>query len=129
MKSIRDVAYGQEKEPLLESVLAVFRYSHTIRFLKEIARDRKLIGIDAGCGHNGEFVNKVNIAIPNIRFYGCDIKVTPADKSLFICNIDDISAVAIKPDIVVMHAVMEHLEDPVKTLQDVHSLLQREGIL
>ena len=127
MKNYRNIAYGQEKEPLLERMLAVFRHSHTIRFLKKVVQGKTLVGLDVGCGHKGEFVAKINAAAPNLHFFGCDIKVAQGDNNLFVCNIDEIVNISIKPDVVVMHAVMEHLESPSKTLRDIHSLLPKGG--
>jgi 2-polyprenyl-3-methyl-5-hydroxy-6-metoxy-1,4-benzoquinol methylase len=128
-RNFRDTAHGQEKEPFLERFLSASRYAKTIRFLRKNCKDRQFVGLDAGCGYHGAFVAKVNAALPAIHFHGCDICVAPEQSDLFVCNIDDLATVTLKPDIVVMHAVLEHLDNPSNVLSAVHALLPMGGYL
>jgi SAM-dependent methyltransferase len=129
MKKQRSMSHGEGKEPFLEKFLATFRYSKTIRFLKRSLPQGMSVGLDAGCGYKGEFVRRVNAAIPHIHFYGCDISVLPGNADLFTCNLESINAITIKPDVVVMHAVLEHLDCPVQVLSNIHTLLPVGGYL
>jgi SAM-dependent methyltransferase len=115
------------REPLLEPLLARYRYHFSLRVIRKIiASGIEVKGFDIGCGYRGEFVRQAN-KIAGVEFYGGDIEVEKTNTSLMTFDFDARTAPPFTPNMVTMHAVMEHLNDPEAVVRFVYEILAPGG--
>lgn len=126
----RDRSHGQGAEPWLEGVLASLRYRRSLAFLRRLAaeRGREVLGLDLGCGYHGRFVALAG-ALPAVRFRGADVRVRLDEPSLIAMDLEAPAPLDFVPDVVTMHAVIEHLPRPERVVAWVHEVLAPGGYL
>lgn len=123
-------SHGQGREPVLEPLLARLRYRRSLRVLRELAGEgRELAGIDLGCGFHGAFLKAAN-AVPGVRFLGGDFRVAAGREDLFEVDLEapEGTALPVVPDVITMHAVLEHLVDPTRVVRWAHEVLAPGGV-
>lgn len=128
MNPARQSSHGQQREPLLEPLLASLRYRHSLACLRQMALQRPIIGLDYGCGYQGRFVSLAN-RIPGVSFHGCDLSVSAQNPALFCSSDGKLDATRLQPDVITLHAVLEHLDDPRGTVEQLRRLLPESGLL
>jgi SAM-dependent methyltransferase len=127
---LRKVSHGQEGETPLEWFLARRRYRWSLDYLTGLqAEGRPVRGLDLGCGYRGAFVELAN-QLPGVEFLGADLEVAERPELLAL-DVAHLTSVELPfvPDVVTMHAVLEHLEDDAGTLRWVHDRLAPGGVL
>lgn len=127
----RRTSHGQERETWLEHQLAGWRYRRSLAFLRRVLHPGgSLRGLDLGCGFHGPFVSRAN-RLPGVEFVGADLDVDPDRQELLALDLEAPREIELPfpPDIVTMHAVLEHLEDPAVTLAWVAAHLAPGGHL
>lgn len=112
----------------------VSRNSVLVSFLEKhypIAARGKIL--DIGCG-NGRFLRTFGVNHKGWRLYGCEQSSSFREEVMGITNVvnfydTDIADLDEKFDCITMIYVIEHLLDPVKTLQTIRSLLSDGGFV
>lgn len=99
-----------------------------------IGRKAHQKGLDVGCA-SGFMLSEITKSFPKIKFWGVDVydkaidyakqqypkinfKVAPAEKLPFEDNTFDL---------VICYETIEHVEDPLKSLQEIHRVLTKDG--
>jgi 2-polyprenyl-3-methyl-5-hydroxy-6-metoxy-1,4-benzoquinol methylase len=127
MTTHRTTSHGQERETILESFLRSYRHAATLGFLKKHSSQNTIHGLDIGCGYYGAFVNKAN-TLENVHFVGCDLSVNEADKNLFVSDVFDLHLKTDNQfDVIVLHAVLEHVENPKALLLSMLTIMNKSG--
>ncbi|MCS6885425.1 MAG: methyltransferase domain-containing protein [Acidobacteriota bacterium] len=123
---MRRTSHGQQKLALLEPLLASLRYRHSFRLIKEmLASGEQVEGFDIGCGFKGDFVAKANL-LEGVNFRGGDLEVDDRPE-LFRFDLSNPGTLPFSPNLVTLHAVLEHIYDPVAVVRYVHSILRPGG--
>ena len=104
------------------------RYAESLRIINKISSGRSIVGLDFGCGYHGQFVRMAN-RILNVQFYGFDLAVSPNRKELLAGDIAVLREANIRPEVVTLHAVLEHLESPVELLDFLLQLMSDDAVL
>src|ERR1700758_1187481 len=121
-------SHGASAEPWLEHRLSAMRQAWSLRHLRRLAGNGALSGVDLGCGFQGRFVAAAN-RIPGVRFSGGDIEVDPANPDLFRFDFRAPTALPQPVDVITLHAVLEHLEQPREVLGFLARQLAPGGVL
>jgi SAM-dependent methyltransferase len=120
-------SHGATGEPLLEPLLARYRYRYSLGVIRELAAaGGRLVGLDLGCGFRGEFVRRAR-RIAGVEFYGADLHVED-DPHLLRFDFSSPPRLPFRPNVVTMHAVLEHLEDPEGAVRYVRDALAPGGL-
>lgn len=130
---MRRISFGQEGNALLEKILQPLR---TNQILKHIA-DRDSIGmiLDIGCGYNAELLNRLIHKFKNVNSaIGLDLAVNKASDSQKIRLIEgDLNQPLSLPDntfdLVTATAVLEHIDNYSRLINEIHRVLKPGGIL
>jgi 2-polyprenyl-3-methyl-5-hydroxy-6-metoxy-1,4-benzoquinol methylase len=128
-QSDRDGSHGMVREPLLESLLAGYRYRFTFAFIRKLTdRGIDVRGFDIGCGYRGVFVERAS-KLKGVSFYGGDRWVAKENPRLVTFDFASPPALPERPNLVTMHAVLEHLNDPGAAVHYVYETLEPGGYL
>lgn len=115
------------REPALEPLLAHLRYRFSLGVIKKIvASGVKVRGLDIGCGYRGEFVRQVS-KLAGVEFYGGDVVVEEGNPSLLTFDFAAPPPPPYAPNVVTMHAVMEHLDEPESAVRYVYDIMEPGG--
>jgi SAM-dependent methyltransferase len=122
----RSHSHGATREPLLEPLLARYRYRYSLGVVRELASaGGRVVGLDLGCGFRGEFVRQAR-RVAGVEFYGADLHVED-DPHLLRFDFSSPPSLPFRPNVVTMHAVLEHLEDPEAAVRYIRDVLTPGG--
>lgn len=123
---MRTESHGQTQNALLEPLLASFRYSHSLRLIRRMrSQGIQVEGFDIGCGFSGSFVVQAN-RLEGVRFHGGDLSVDQKPY-LFEFNLSKPTSLPFRPNLITLHAVLEHVDDPAQVVGYIHSILEPGG--
>lgn len=112
-----------KKWNIIDRTLSHMRYKNVMPYIR-----KDLVVADIGCGKEGLFLKSISSKIKN--GFGFDFKLKKEIKYENITLINgDFSKHKGKFDIVIMMAVLEHLDHPLKILKQIHSKLKKGGVL
>ncbi len=120
-------SHFQDKEPIMEGLLSYFRFS---KIARHIVKNSKVL--DLGCGYNGFFLRKNRDKISS--GVGIDMLVDKnyLDSKIKLISHDLNQALPFKEnffDVAVSLANLEHLENPVKNINEIFRVLKPGGLL
>jgi SAM-dependent methyltransferase len=125
----REHSHGMMREPLLESFLARYRYRFSLNFIRQLTeRGIDVRGFDIGCGYRGVFVDRAS-KLNGVSFHGGDLCVANDHPRLIAFDFAAPPPLPVKPNVVTMHAVLEHLTNPGEVLRYVYEILEPGGYL
>lgn len=128
-QSGRDRSHGTTREPLLEPFLARYRYRFTLNFIRKlIDRGIEVRGFDIGCGYRGVFVERAS-KLKGVSFHGGDLWVAKDHPRLIAFDFASPPPLPVIPNIVTMHAVLEHVANPRAAVQYAYDILEPGGYL
>jgi len=114
------------REPFLEPILRKFRIQRVIKYIP-----RGCTLLDVGCGYSAAFLRSISKHIG--KGVGIDFKVSTevvSNISTIQTHIDNRLPFAdCSFDIVTMLAVLEHIENDISVIQEVHRVLKPRGKL
>lgn len=123
----RSQSHGMMGEPLLEPLLARYRYRYSLATIQKlVASGIRVRGFDIGCGYHGSFVRQAG-RLPGVEFYGGDVAVDTANPNLLLFDFNASPVLPFVPNIITMHAVLEHLDEPEAAVRYVYDLLEPGG--
>lgn len=123
---MRTESHGQTQHALLEPLLASFRYSHSLRLIRRMrSQGIQVEGFDIGCGFAGNFVVQAN-RLEGVHFRGGDLSVAQKPY-LFEFNLSRPAPLTFSPNLITLHAVLEHVDNPAQVVEYIHSILQPGG--
>ncbi len=112
------------------------RYFHTVYALEAFKGVEGRV-LDVGCGR-GEFTSEIKKARPQLAMYGCDIdanllnylkKHFKKEKIIITqCDAHDLPYTNETFDAVLMFDVLEHLNDPERSLSEISRVLKSGGV-
>lgn len=124
---MRKRSWGQYKKSLLDISIENYRFLRVAKFINTNSEV-----MDLGCGYNAEFLNFISSKIKH--GVGIDISVAGKSKKNNITLLkgradNNIGLKDNSFDTVTALALIEHLENPRKMLEEAHRLLKKDGIL
>lgn len=123
---MRTESHGQNQSALLEPLLASFRYSHSFKLIRRMrSQGIEVVGFDIGCGFEGNFVVQAN-RLEGVHFRGGDLSVDQKPY-LFEFNLSHPTPLPFSPNLITLHAVLEHVDNPAQVVGYIHSVLQPGG--
>jgi len=123
----RITAHAENHESFFENFLCFLRFK---RIIKYIPRNSKVL--DLGCGFNGILLHRIKDKIS--AGLGLDLSVNQkmSDKNITLISHDLTKALPFEDctfDVVTSLANLEHLENPHQTIQEIHRVLKKGGVL
>ncbi|KKQ95048.1 MAG: Methyltransferase type 11 [Candidatus Woesebacteria bacterium GW2011_GWA1_39_11b] len=123
---MRKKSWGQYKKSFLDILLEKYRF---LRVAKYINTDSEVL--DLGCGYNGELLIYFSSKIK--RGVGVDIYVTRKIKEKNITLLEgrvdrNITLKDSSFNVITALALIEHIENPHKILQEAYRLLKKDGV-
>lgn len=112
-----------KKWNVLDNFLSRMRYGRVLPFM----RKDKVVA-DIGCGKEGLFLRSISHKIKS--GYGFDFKLKKESvyRNITLVNGDFVKHKG-KFDVVIMMAVLEHLDHPLKILKQIHRKLNKGGVV
>lgn len=94
-----------------------------------IAKQQKIVVLDAGCGHTSgvRFHSDLDISLIGTDFVLDDLKNNSDIDSGFVCNLEQIPITDNSIDIIFCNMVLEHLAHPAKFFMQVENMLKSGG--
>lgn len=120
--------WGQYKKSVLDVLIEIYRLLRVAKYINNI--NYKIL--DLGCGYNAELLSLFSSKIK--QGVGIDFSVTKKSKGENIILLDGhvdkhINLKDNSFDVITALALIEHVENPSKMLQEAHRLLKKNGIL
>jgi len=112
-----------KKWNFIDRTLSRMRYKKVMPYIK-----KDLVVADIGCGKEGLFLKNISSKIK--KGFGFDFKLKKEIKHKNITLINgDFAKHKDKFDVVIMMAVLEHLDNPLKILKQIYSKLNKGGVI
>ena len=123
----RRQSHGTTREPILEPFLARYRYRFSLGAIRKLAAPGMPVkGFDIGSGYRGNFVRLAN-SLPGVEFRGGDVWVDAGNPNLLQFDFAAPPPLPFAPNVVTMHAVLEHLVEPERAVRYVYDVLAPGG--